>query len=95
MEFEWDEAKNRVNIRKHGIDFNSASCVFDDPLALNRRDRIEDGEQRWQILGVIEEGILLLLVVFVYRDAGDTERIRIISARKATKRERKSYEETI
>jgi hypothetical protein len=53
MRFEWDVVKNRRNLRKHKISFESASLVFNDPHALADRDREVDGEERWQTLGVI------------------------------------------
>lgn len=88
MRYSWDESKNRINQRKHGISFEVARYVFDDPFHLCRQDRIEDGELRWQTLGMID-GILLLLVAHTV----DDEEIRIISARRATKLERKVYEQ--
>ncbi|MBV5299554.1 MAG: BrnT family toxin [Rhodoferax sp.] len=93
--FSWDEAKNEINQRKHGISFAAARLVFDDPLHVTRQDRIENGEQRWQTVG-LSGGVALLLVahtwVEVEVDSGG-EQIRIISARRATKLERKVYEQ--
>lgn len=54
MLFSWDEAKNQSNQRKHGVSFETAKHVFDDPLHLSRQNRIQDGETRWQTLGMIE-----------------------------------------
>lgn len=51
VEFEWDEKKNRRNLAKHGIDFQSASEVFSDPLQITQPDRDHDGEQRWKTVG--------------------------------------------
>jgi uncharacterized DUF497 family protein len=51
MRLEWDEAKNRSNLKKHGIDFETAALVFDDPYALSDLDRIIEGEERWQTIG--------------------------------------------
>lgn len=67
--------------------------VFDDPQALSRLDRIEDGEERWQTLG-LAGGVVVILVAHIYSEdeAGEAV-IRIISARKATPQERKIYEE--
>ena len=88
----WDETKNAANKRKHGVSFESASWVFEDPLHLTRQDRIENGEQRWQTLGFVAD-VLLLLVAHTWHDADDgEEHIRIISARRATKLEREIYE---
>jgi uncharacterized DUF497 family protein len=52
--FEWDEQKAEINLRKHGISFVDAARVFDDPLAVTDRDRIENGEQRWQTVGMAD-----------------------------------------
>lgn len=89
---EWDERKNRTNRRKHGVSFELAQEVFDDPLALSRLDRVEAGEERWHTLGMAE-GIVLLLVTHTVRDDHGEEVIRIISARKATAHERRHYEQ--
>lgn len=91
--FSWDAAKEETNRRKHGISFETARLVFDDPLHLSRQDRAEGGELRWQTLG-IAGGVVLLLVAHTWRgEPGGEEHIRIISARRATKLERKIYEE--
>jgi hypothetical protein len=91
--FEWDSAKARTNLRKHGITFEIASHVFDDPDALMEQDRVEGGELRWQTIG-IADGLLLLLVAHTVDldDDEPDETIRIISARRADRRERKRYE---
>ena len=93
ISFEWDETKAQANLKKHHVSFEIASRVFLDPLALTHQDRIENGEPRWQTLGMVE-GCLLLLVAHTVRHEEDDEVIRIISARKADKKERKHYEET-
>jgi uncharacterized DUF497 family protein len=59
--FEWDSAKEQVNLRKHGVSFEIARQVFADPYALVEQDRIESGELRWQTTGTVN-GVLLLLV---------------------------------
>ena len=97
MCFAWDETKNRSNQRNHdGIAFEMAVQVFRDPLRLTRQDRIEDGQERWQTLGVVH-GVTVLLVAHTITEddvEGDAvEVIRIISARRATPRERKRYEQ--
>lgn len=92
MRVEWDERKHRANRLKHGIGFDLAQEVFDDPLALSRLDHVEAGEERWHTLGLVE-GIVLLLVTHTVRDDQDEEIIRIISARKATAYERRHYEQ--
>lgn len=91
MRFEWDETKNGSNQSKHGVSFELASEVFADPLHVSIADRIEGGEQRWSTLGIVE-GIVILIVAHTWRDDGDEEVVRIISARKATRKERRSYE---
>ena len=91
--FEWDSAKEQTNRRKHGVSFEIARQIFSDPDALVEQDRIEGGEVRWQTIGAVN-GILLLLVAHTV-DFDDDERdemIRIISARRANRRERKRYE---
>jgi uncharacterized DUF497 family protein len=92
MRFEWDAAKNEINRRKHGIDFDTAKYAFYDPLARSVLDREIGGEQRWQTTGRVG-GKLLLLVVNTIRDEEADVVIRIISARKTTRSERRSYEE--
>ena len=82
--------------RKHGIGFEEAVRVFDDPLHLSRQDRIEDGEVRWQTIGLVG-GTALVLVAHTLRETDENGRtveiVRIISARAATKRERHRYED--
>jgi uncharacterized DUF497 family protein len=94
MRFEWDERKNRGNRAKHNVSFETATLVFEDPRAISVLERIEEGEERWQTLGMAG-GVVVLLVAHAWREDGGEERIRIISARKATPRERKVYEEGI
>lgn len=88
MKFEWDETKNQVNIRKHGIDFRQAVYVFSDPLALSIPDEEHsENEERWLLLGKsLSEQVLLVVHTIRYDDA-----IRIISARKATSNEKTTY----
>lgn len=94
MRFEWDEKKSRRNLAKHKVSFETATLVFDDPHSLSRFDRIQDREERWQTLG-IAGGIVVLLVAHVdYEEDGEAI-VRIISARKATRHERKAYEEGV
>lgn len=91
MEFEWDEVKNRKNFAKHGISFELARKVFNDPLAAYILERVENGEERWQAIGRVSN-LPLLVVVHTYRDNNGREIIRIISARQASSHERKRYE---
>jgi uncharacterized DUF497 family protein len=92
MPFEWDEAKNRRNLAKHRISFETAKLAFEDPHALSIQDRTVDNEERWQTLGMIG-GVVVVLVAHTYREENGEEVIRLISARKATPRERRVYEE--
>jgi len=90
--FEWDEAKAAKNLRKHGIQFEDAVEVFDAPFSITEQDRIEGGEYRWQTLGTtINKTLLLLVVHTIHTEDGNIEIIRIISARKANKKERARY----
>ena len=93
--FTWDETKNLSNRKKHGVSFEEAARVFFDPLHLSIQDRIEDGEQRWQTLG-LAGGVTILLVAHTVTEDGPenelVEVIRIISPRRATRAERKRYE---
>ena len=93
MKFEWDRKKENINIKKHGVTFEQASYVFADPFALNRYDEEHsDEEERWVLLGKsLNETILL--VAHTFRDINGKEFVRIISARRATKKEEKSYNE--
>ncbi|ROM78352.1 hypothetical protein BK654_10270 [Pseudomonas brassicacearum] len=90
MLFEWDEAKNRVNVLKHGIDFNDVPGIFQHPILVLHDDRMGYGEERWITIGLIKT--LIGVVVYTER-RGDV--IRIISARKATKQEAIRYVENI
>ncbi|TXH66678.1 MAG: BrnT family toxin [Thiothrix sp.] len=91
--FEWDKKKAEANYRKHGIRFEEAALVFDDPLALSEQDRVENGEARWQTIGLVG-GCLLVLVAHTVWEEDGTEVIRIISARPVNRKERKRYEQS-
>lgn len=91
MRFLWDEKKSRRNRAKHKIGFEIAQLVFADPFALSILDRVVDGEERWQTLGCIA-GAVVVLVAHTVEEKDGEEAIRIISARKATPRERRIYE---
>ncbi|WP_039757948.1 BrnT family toxin [Bartonella queenslandensis] len=93
MRFEWDEAKAKSNLRKHRVSFEVAARVFADPFAMVKQDRIENGEYRWQTLGLVDGFLLLLVAHTVHDDKDGIEVIRIISARRANLKERKRYEE--
>lgn len=88
MEFAWDKNKNRDNRRKHGISFETAIPVFDDPFQVSTQDREPEGEARWQTIGTAG-GIQILVVAHTVDE--DDGLIRIISARKATPLERRIY----
>lgn len=86
MEYEWDRAKARSNVRKHGVDFADAATVFNDDFAMTvPGDDLE--EERFITIGM-DALARVLVVVYAWRE----EDIRIISARKANKRERMQYE---
>lgn len=91
--FEWDAAKASTNLQKHQVSFETALRVFADPFAITNQDRIENGEQRWQTLGTVEGYLLLLVAHTVRDDEGGKEIVRLISARRADKKERKLYEQ--
>lgn len=88
MQFEWDENKNRLNIQKHGIDFNDAIEIFKHPLLSLEDNREYYAEERWLGIGWIKN--MMGVVIYTER-TGDV--IRIISARKATKKEVHYYEQ--
>lgn len=88
LTFEWDADKAKNNYRKHGISFETATDVFDDPLAMEIVDEANDDHDEERVLITGRAGGLLILTV-VYTERG--ENIRIISARKATKAEHDDY----
>ncbi|QXH45591.1 BrnT family toxin [Pseudomonas xanthosomatis] len=90
MQFEWDEDKNRLNIRKHGLDFNDVPRMFQRPMLVLEDDRFIYDETRWIAMGWLDA--LVGVVVYTERQ-GDV--IRIISARRATEREVMRYAQTI
>ncbi len=88
MEFEWDEAKAASNRRRHGLSFDEAATVFDDPLVSVFHDEEHSvSEDRWIAIGISDRG-RLVVVSHAYREG----RTRIISARKATANEVREYE---
>lgn len=90
MNFEWDAEKAQRNLEKHGVRFEVAEGVFVDPDRITALDdRFDYGEERLVTLGQTHNGVLV--VVTTERDAGQI--IRIISARKASKRERSTYDD--
>jgi uncharacterized protein len=95
VKFEWDEQKNESNLRKHGVLFEDAVLAFDDPRCLIYPERVEAGETRWHAIGAVEGSYLFLTVVHTYREEGVEQIVRVISARRATTRERERYAEAI
>ena len=91
MKFEWSIDKEKFNIQKHGVTFEQASYVFSDPFALNKYDdEHSDNEERWVMLGKTLNEIILV-VVHTFKNSENIETVRIISARKATKKEKTTY----
>ena len=94
MQFEWDDTKNRQNKQKHGVSFEQAKEVFEDPLHLSVLDkRFSYFEERWITIGATHTDQILVVANLFFSDLGE-EIIRIISARKATSLERQQYEHT-
>ena len=92
--FEWDPVKARENLRKHAISFERAAELFLDPLAVSVLDQEHsEAEERWVTIGRDTHGRVLVLVHTFTEVAAEEWKIRIISARKATKRETRQYEE--
>ncbi|MBM4251915.1 MAG: BrnT family toxin [Deltaproteobacteria bacterium] len=94
MRIEWDLSKAAANIKKHRVSFEVAATVFDDPYAISIEDHGSSHEERWVTIGLAADE-RTLVVIHTWRDTTDKELIRIISARRATKREAKQYEEGI
>lgn len=90
MRVEWDPEKAISNLSKHGVRFSDAEVALFEPNAMTREDQYAEGEQRFVSIGrdAIER---IVVVVYTYRG----ENVRIISARKATRKERRAYEEGI
>ena len=88
LEFEWDVQKSVANLAKHGVSFDDAGTVFDDPLFIDFYDPDHsDDEERYIIMGQSRNGVLM---VVSYTERGSA--VRLISARKASRREREFYE---
>ena len=95
-EFEWSVKKAKTNVQRHDISFDRATTIFRDPHLISIPDgRHSESEERWITIGLDESGILLVIVHTFVKVEVDSARIRIISARKATKNESKTYEEGI
>ncbi len=88
MGYEWDPVKADANFAKHGVRFSEAVLALEDDFALTMRDSFSEGEERWVTLGMDAQG-KLLVVIYAWRGRN----IRVISARPASRRERRQYEE--
>lgn len=90
--FEWDSAKAQANLLKHGVSFDEAATVFLDPDALDGPDESHSRtESRFRRLGKSVDG-RVLIVAYTLRRTGSAETIRVISARRASRRERAAYQ---
>lgn len=87
MDIEWDPKKAASNLKKHGVSFEEAATVLLDPNALSQPDTSSSTEERWLLVGMSAQAHLITLI---YTLRGD-ERIRLISARRATRKEAKFY----
>jgi uncharacterized DUF497 family protein len=90
--FVWDEQKNESNRRKHGVTFETAAIVIDDPLSITSLVSFEKDEPRWQTIGTIGGATALLVVHVIEDNPEEMEVIRIISARHITNAERRQFE---
>lgn len=91
LSFVWDEEKNRINLSKHGVSFQEAQTVFEDENALFMFDPDHSENEDWFLLLGLSKGLCLLVICHCYRE--EDELIRIISARKATRKETTAYRE--
>jgi hypothetical protein len=93
MHTEWDPKKAEANQKKHGVSFNEAKEIFDDPLHIALLDeRFHYFEERWIAIGQTRSHRILVVAVQLYFDEQDEEMLRIISAREASPNERRQYE---
>lgn len=92
MKIVWDPAKAKINFAKHGVRLSDAEVALFDPFALTREDKRSEGEQRFVTIGTDASG-KIVVVAFTPRRRGEST--RLISSRKATKRERTDYEKGI
>ena len=90
MTFEWDTAKNQTNIRKHGVSFETAQRIFEGSVLTWFDDRKDYGEDRYISVGKVESAALIVVA-----HTGRDDRIRLISARPASRKERQAYHEQI
>ncbi len=95
FQFEWDDVKAAANVRKHGVSFDLARTIFGDPFLLTVSDlQHSDTEERWFSLGRAVNGSMLA-VAYLWFEAESVTRVRVISARQATRTEIHEYEESI
>jgi hypothetical protein len=87
MDIEWDSDKADSNLQKHGVSFEEAATALLDPMALAQEDAASEGEPRWVLIGMSAQ-MRLVTVIFALRHQ---DRVRLISARKATRKEAKYY----
>ncbi len=88
MQFEWDESKNAINIRNHNIDFADVPGIFKNAMLIDYDDRYDYGEDRWIGLGLLRSTVVVVVFTEPRKDT-----IRIISARKANRKEQEEYYE--
>jgi len=93
MRFEWDKIKSEENLKKHGVSFNETEEIFEDPMHISLLDRRFDYfDERWITIGVLKNGTVVVAGHLYYLTEDGEEVIRIITARKAIKKERERYE---
>ena len=91
MQFEWDNDKNRINQSRHGVSFEIAMQIFNDPNIMSWIDqRFDYREERWISLGSVH-GLTILVVAHQVKEGKNEETVRIISARRANRRQRDTY----
>jgi uncharacterized DUF497 family protein len=96
FQFEWDEIKAAANVRKHGVSFELASTVFNDPRLVTIADlEHSEAEERWFSVGCASDGALLSIVYLWWESDPGTTKIRLIMARQATRNEIRHYEESL
>ena len=96
FQFEWDEIKAVANVRKHGVSFELASTVFNDPRLLTIADlEHSEAEERWFSIGCASNGAVLSIVYLWSESDPEATKIRLISTRQATPAEIRHYEESL
>ena len=93
MHWTWDQPKNQANLKAHGLSCEAAVFVFDDPMSATKEDPYPY-EERWRTIGMVGTQVVMVVHTWPDFDTGTGEEVgRVISARKATRREREAYEE--